>query len=443
MYKKKQVALPKSNIKKYQLVKGMKDIVPEEQPFWSFVKDQVEKIAGEYSYQKIDTPVLESTNLFVRSVGEDTDIVTKEMYSFIDQGGENVTMRPEGTASIVRAYNEHGMVNLPQPVKFFYFGPMFRYDKPQSGRYRQFYQFGFEALGEAEPIIDAQQIFLGYKIFQSCGLNVSTQINSIGCSECRPVYQNLLIDYFKNIKSHLCDDCKKRMTKNPLRILDCKEKKCQELLVNLPQTVDNLCDNCRNHFVRVLEYLDELEVPYILNARIVRGLDYYTRTTFEFWANEEEEGRQNALGGGGRYDKLVELLGGRSTPAVGFAVGVERLITKMHDNDFAPPKSPAPDVFLAQLGNEARKRSLKLFEELKKAGFKAAESFAKNGIKPQLELANRLGVKYSLILGQKEILDKTILIRDMDGGIQEIINFEKIIPELEKRLGKRGENQPS
>jgi len=437
MIKKKQIPISKSIGKKYQLVKGMKDILPEEQPFWSWVKNTIEKVAEEYGYQKIDTPILENTNLFIRSVGEDTDIVSKEMYSFIDKGGENLTLRPEGTAGVARAYNEHGMVNLPQPVKLFYYGQMFRYDKPQAGRFRQFYQFGFESLGEAESILDAQQILIGYKIFQRCGINTSIQINSIGCEECRPIYQNLLTDYFKNIKNQLCEDCKKRLTKNPLKILDCKEKKCQELMTNLPQTVDNLCDNCHSHFVKVLEYLDELEVPYILNSRIVRGLNYYTRTTFEFWESEEEEGRQNALGGGGRYDKLIELLGGRPTPAVGFAVGIERLITKMHDSDFTPPKSPIPDVFLAQLGNEARKKSLKLFEELKKAGFKVAESFAKNGIKPQLDFANRLGVKYSLILGQKEILDGTILIRDMDGGIQEIINYEKIIPELEKRLGKK------
>lgn len=437
MPKKKQKQVVKSQLKKYQLVKGMNDILPADQRYWSYIIKTVEQIAQEYGYQKIDMPILEATNLFIRSVGEETDIVSKEMYSFLDKGGENVSLRPEGTAGIVRAYNEHGMVNFPQPVKLYYLGPMFRYDRPQAGRYRQFYQFGFEAIGEIESVLDAQQILIGYKIIKSCGITPSVQINSIGCQECRPIYQNLLIDFFKTNKNQLCEDCKRRLTKNPLRILDCKEKKCQELVASLPPTVDNLCDQCRSHFVKVLEYLDELEIPYNLNSRIVRGLDYYSRTTFEFWESEEEKGRQNALGGGGRYDDLVEILGGQPTPAVGFAAGIERLVMIMKNKDFAVPKAATPEIFLAQLGNEARKKILKLFEELKKAGFNVAESLAKNGIKPQLDLANKLGVKYSLILGQREVNDGTILIRDMDGGIQEIINFEKIIPELEKRFGKK------
>jgi len=433
---KKKVSLIKNPARKYQLVKGMNDILPDDQRYWFFIYDVLREIAQEFGYQRIDCPVVENTNLFTRSVGEETDIVSKEMYSFIDRGGEDIALRPEGTAGVVRAYNEHGMVNLPQPVKLYYVGPMYRYDKPQAGRFRQFYQFGFEAIGELEPVLDAQQILIAYKILQRLGINALVQINSIGCSECRPAYQNLIVDFLKNNKNQLCDDCKKRFQKNPLRILDCKEKKCQELLVNLPQTVDNLCENCRSHFVRVLEYLDELEIPYNLNSRIVRGLDYYTRTTFELWENEEEKGRQNALGGGGRYDNLVEILGGRPTPAVGFAGGIERIISIMKDKDVSVPKNPEPDVFVAQLGNEARKKILKLMEQLKKAGFTIAESLAKNGIKPQLELANKLGARFSLILGQKEIIDGTILIRDMKGGIQEIINYEKIIQELEKRLGK-------
>lgn len=436
MYKKKPALPIKSTGRKYQSVKGMNDIMPEFQKYWSYILQTVEAIAQKYGYQKIDTPMVESTGLFTRSVGEETDIVSKEMYSFIDKGGDNITLRPENTAGIVRAYNEHGMVNLPQPVKLYYHGPMFRYDKPQSGRYRQFYQFGFEALGEAESVLDAQLILIGFKILEACGISSNIQINSIGCKDCRPQYENLLADYLKGQKNNLCDDCKKRLIKNPLRILDCKEKTCQELMVDLPQTVDNLCEGCREHFVKVLEFLDELEIPYTLNNKIVRGLDYYNRTTFEFWDQDEEKGRQNALGGGGRYDSLVELLGGRPTPAVGFAVGIERVIQLMKDNDFAPPKIPTPEIFLAQLGNEARKKTLKLFEELTRAGYRVAESLSKTSIKPQLDLANKLGVRYSLILGQKEIIDGTILIRDMDGGIQEIINFEKIIQELEKRLKK-------
>jgi len=439
MPRKKKTVATKTSSKKFQLVKGMHDVLPEDEKFWNFVTETVKKIASDYGYQKIDTPILEFTDLFTRSVGAETDIVSKEMYSFVDQGGDNISLRPEGTAGVVRAYNEHGMFNLPQPVKVFYIGQMFRHESPQSGRFRQFYQFGFEAIGEYEPILDAQQIVIGYKILQACGITSMVHVNSVGCQECRPDYINILTDFFKDMKSQLCDECKKRLLKNPLRILDCKEKKCQELTANLPQTVDHLCEECRDHFVKVLEYLDELEIPYFLNSRIVRGLDYYTKTSFEFWEGEDESGRQKAFGGGGRYDKLVEQLGGRSTPAVGFAAGMERIINKMKDNDFTVPLNRKPDIFLAQLGNEARKKTLRLYEELKQAGYYVAESMSKNGIKPQLELANKLGVRYSLILGQKEIIDGTILIRDMEGGIQEVINYEKIFIELEKRFNKQGE----
>lgn len=438
MVKKKKSLLVKTGPKKFHSIKGMNDILPDEQKYWSYIIDVVRSVAEDYSYQKINTPILESTKLFSHSVGEETDIVSKEMYSFNDKNGDNITLRPEGTAGVVRSYVEHGMVNLTQPIRLFYIGPMFRYDRPQSGRYRQFYQFGFEAIGEGEAVLDAQQILIGYKIFQACGLECSIQINSIGCKECRPTYQALLTDFLKDVKSQLCEDCKKRAIKNPMRVLDCKEKTCQELTANLPQIVDNLCEDCRNHFVKVLEYLDELEIPYVLNSRIVRGFDYYSRTTFEFWESEEEGGRQKAFGGGGRYDDLVEELGDHSAPAVGFAAGIERMIIKMKDNDFTIPKNKEPEIFLAQLGNEARKKTLKLYEELKKEGYKVAESLSKNGIKPQLELADKLRVKYTLILGQKEIIDGTLLIRDMDGGIQEVIDYKKIIPELEKRLRKTG-----
>jgi histidyl-tRNA synthetase len=326
------------------------------------------------------------------------------------------------------------MVNQPQPAKLFYWGPFFRHDRPQAGRYRQFYQFGFEVLGEAHPIIDAQLILLAFILYKELGINVTMQVNSIGCMTCREEYKKVLFEYYKSRKNALCENCKKRLLKNPLRLLDCKETDCRELSQEAPQMVDHLCEECRNHFVRVLEYLDELEITYVLNPKIVRGLDYYTKTTFEIWTSEED-GSQ-ALGGGGRYDVLVEQLGGRPTPAAGFASGIERLIIKMRDKGVAPKEDKNPEIFIAQLGDLARKKCLKLFEEIRKAGILVAESFSKDGIKPQLEIADKLGAKIALILGQKEIMDETIIFRDMENGIQENVDFKKTIQEIKKRLEK-------
>ena len=425
----------------FQLVKGMKDILPEEQKYWKFIYDLVEEQASKFGFKRINVPMVEETQLFSRSVGQATDIVEKEMYSFIDKGGENISLRPEFTAGIARAYIEHGMLNLPQPVKLFTWGPCFRYDRPQAGRYRQFYQYNFEIIGEKDPVADAQIIQIAYSINKLVNLPTVIQINSIGCPLCRPDYEQVLKDYFKKHRSKLSEISQKRLNKNTLRILDSKDKADQPIIENAPQQVDHLCDECKNHFIQVLEYLDELEVPYALNPTIVRGLDYYNRTTFEVTVLEDDESnkeqsRQTALGGGGRYDDLIELVGGRPTPAVGFASGMERLIMQLKEKDFKIPNFPAPQIFLAQLGPEARRRALTLFEELYKAGFKIREAFSKDGLKPQLETADRLGAKLCLILGQKEIIDGTVMIRDMDGGIQEIVDCKKVIPELHKRLDK-------
>ncbi len=418
-----------------QLLRGFKDILPAEQKYWSFIRDKAEKIAQVYGFEKIDLPILEETALFIRSVGKETDIVEKEIFSFVDRGGENVSLRPEATASISRAYIGHGMLNLPQPVKLFYEGPMFRYDRPQSGRYRQFNQIGFEALGDLNPVLDAQLIIISYNIFKELGLDVNIQINSIGCPTCRKEYKVQLVNYYKSQKNDLCEDCKSRLSKNPLRLLDCKEEKCQAIAEDAPQIVDWLCDECKNHFVKVLEFLDELEINYNLNPHLVRGLDYYTKTVFEIWPESSEKKAQNALGGGGRYDNLTELLGGRPTPAVGVALGLERTILKIKELGIEVPEQEKPDIFLAQLGEAAKRKALSLYEDLRKEGFNIAESFAKDGLKNQLDIANKLGAKYTLILGQKELSEETILLREMEGGMQETINYNKIIKELKKRLG--------
>ncbi|MBU1921970.1 histidine--tRNA ligase [Patescibacteria group bacterium] len=418
-----------------QLVRGMKDILPNSEPYWEFVYNKVAGLAKDFNYGRIEVPILEETNLFVRSVGRDTDIIEKEMYTFEDRGGDTVSMRPEATAGVVRAYINHGMLNLPQPVKLWYWGPMFRYDRPQSGRYRQFFQFGFEALGDEGAIVDAQLIIIAHDFFKEIGLPVTIQINSLGTPESCQVFKVELVAYYRSRRGQLCDDCKKRLNKNPLRLLDCKEAQCREIRNEAPQIVDWLDEDSKNHFMKVLEYLDEVEVPYVLNPFLVRGLDYYTRTVFEIWPEgDDEEARQNSLGGGGRYDLLTELLGGRPTPAGGFAVGIERIVNAMKAKEVTLPPVKKPKIFLAQLGEAARTRALSIFEEFRAADIPVAEAFSKDSLKAQLEIADSLGVKFTLVLGQKEVLDGTVLIRDMEAGIQEIVDQRKIIKEVKKKL---------
>lgn len=417
----------------FQLVKGMKDILPEEQVYWDLLKQRVKEIAAHYGFSRIETPIVESTSLFKRTVGEDTDIVNKEMYSFVTQGGDKLSLRPENTAGVVRAYIEHGMLNLAQPVKLFYIGPQFRHDKPQAGRYRQFWQFGFEAIGDDDPVIDAQLILISYSLLKELGLDVEVQINSVGDSLCRPQYLKVLKQYYQPLKKDLCKDCQERLNKNALRLLDCKNKHCQELAVNAPQLIDHLSEDCKNHFMSVLEYLDESDIKYTLNPRLVRGLDYYTKTAWEI-IEVGDEGKLNALGGGGRYNDLVALLGGRETPAVGFAVGMERVILSMQEAKVEIDRKNTRDIYVAQLGGEARKKALKLFNQLRLKGFRLAENMSKKGLRDQLEVADKKGAKYTLILGQKEISDDTILIRDMESGVQEIVDYRKVENEIRKRL---------
>lgn len=430
----------KSAPKGIQLLRGMKDILPEDAPYWDQVTDTVRSIAAAYGFQRIETPVLEETNLFIRSVGKETDIVEKEMFSFADQSGDNVSLRPENTAGVARAYLEHGMVSLPQPVKLFYLGPFFRHNRPQAGRYRQFFQIGFEVIGEAHPIIDAQLILLAYALYRDLDLSISLQVNSVGHPDCRREYEKALVDFYRTRKNELCEDCKRRLQRNPLRLLDCKVEHCRELAADAPQIVDYLCDADRQHFMQLLEYLDSLELPYTLNPRIVRGLDYYSRTAFEIWPQEGEPGSQQELGGGGRYDYLIETLGGRPTPAAGFACGIERTVLLLKERQQAPPSPKQLDVFIAQLGDQARKKCLKLFEELRREGFSVGESLSKSGIKQQLEIANRRRARYAMILGQKELVDGTILLRDMENGIQEVVDFQKTALELRKRLERQKPN---
>ena len=415
-------------------VRGFKDLLPADANFWAFISDKLRAVAASHGFEAIETPIVESVGLFVRAVGKGTDIVEKEMFVFADRGGDNVCLRPEGTAGIARAYINHGMLSLPQPVKLWYFGPMFRYERPQSGRLREFHQAGFEVFGEANPIVDAQLMIAAVGFLGDLGLqNLTLQVNSIGCPKCREKFKEALLNYFRGHRPQLCEDCKKRLLKNPLRILDCKNESCAALKAGAPQIVDWLDDDCKNHFTRVLEYLDDAGIAYVLNPYLVRGLDYYTRTVFEIWPGEEDRG-QNTLCGGGRFDGLIELLGGRPTPAVGMAMGIERIITRLREVQAPISAPPKPDVFIAALGEPARKKSLLLFEDLRRAGIIASENFSREGLKNQLESANKFGSRYAVILGQKEVSDGTAIIRDMDSSSQETVDFRKIAAELQKKL---------
>lgn len=413
--------------------RGMKDILPGEQGYWNQVRKVLESSYQKYGFERIDIPVLEYSNIFSGSIGEQTDIMEKEIYTFKTKGGDDVALRPEFTAGIARAYIQHGMNVLPKPVKLFSIGQAYRYDRPQEGRYREFWQANFDIFGEEDSILDAEIMQLAFRVLNNLKLkNVQFQVNSIGCADCRKAYLNLLVSYFKSKNKKLCKDCKKRLAVNPLRILDCKEDKCAQVSSGAPQTVDHLCDDCHDHFKSLLEYLDELEIPYAINPSLVRGLDYYARTVFEIWSLSE--GKKLSLGGGGRYDMLIEGLGGEPTPAIGFGLGLDRLVMEMKRVNAKPYEAPKPRVFLAQLGRLAKRKSLRLFADLEKNGILVAESFGRGGLKSQLRTANKLGVDITLIVGQKEALDDTVIVKNMVSGTQETISKEKLLGAIKKIL---------
>lgn len=421
---------------KFQTLTGMHDILPDEQIYFKKILKAVENIANYYSFGRIDVPVLEQADVFSKGTGQNTDIVEKEMYVFRTKGGELVALRPEFTPGIARSYIENGMYNLPQPVKLWTTGPCFRHERPQAGRYRQFNQFSFEALGEKNPSIDGQIIQMSYDILKELSFkNINIEVNSIGDSECRPYFKKILTSYFRSKKSSLCSDCQRRLKENPLRILDCKEEKCQRVRAGAPQMIDHLCENCHAHFKQVLEFLDELELPYALNPYLVRGLDYYTKTVFEIIEKSEDGLSLGALIGGGRYDGLVKLLGGRDTPGCGAAGGIERILAVMKAAGKKPSsKDEKAEIFLAQLGQMAKRKSLKLFEEFRAAKIPMAESFSKDSLRTQLRTADKMGIRWVLIFGQKEALEDFITLRDMKDGTQKEIKLNKVVEEMKKKV---------
>lgn len=423
--------------KMFQVLRGMHDIVPKEEKYWKATFRTAEGLAEYFQFGRIDTPVLEDAHLYIRSVGKGTDIVDKEMYIFEDADGGKIAMRPEGTAGVARAYITNGLWNQVQPVKVWYYAPMFRRDRPQAGRYRQHYQIGFETFGIKDPAVDAELILLSHDFYQDLGLPIQVHINSLGNADERERYKNELVSYYRSKRSYLCEDCRVRLTKNPLRVLDCKEPQCQPVKEEAPQILDWLGEESQLHFRKVLEYLDELGISYQLTPTLVRGLDYYNDTIFEFYTGDENT--SFSLGGGGRYDGLIEQLGGKPTPAAGVGLGVERAILALQTKEAETKTSKVPDMkyqlFFAQLGEPARRRALKMINDLRSSDIKIAFNFFKTSLKSQMELANNLGATYVLILGQKEVQDKTIIIRDMESGVQEIVDQRKLEPILRRKLG--------
>lgn len=428
----------KQKPKGYDLLRGMKDILPKDSKNWMLLMNTAQSIAESYGFSYIETPVLEPAQLFVRGLGKGTDVVDKEMYVFDDKDGDKICLRPEMTASVARAYVTHGLHTQTQPLKVWYFDKMFRHDRPQAGRQRQFHQFGAEMIGVRDPVVDAELIAVSYNYLRDLGINTEVHLNSIGSLDDRNNYIVELVGYLRSKRSYLSEESKKRMTKNPLRVLDSKDEADQEVIAEAPQIIDWLSADSKSFFMKVLEYLDELQIPYVLKPTLVRGLDYYSDTVFEIYSEDGEEGQQSALCGGGRYDGLLEQLGGTPTPACGFSVGIERVLTQLRKKQQAEPEQKVVEnrMYFAQLGEQARRRALSIIEDLRRKGIRVGFHLSKSSLKQQLELADKQGATHAIILGQKEVQDGTVIIRDMDSGIQEIVDQKKIAKEIEKILSR-------
>jgi histidyl-tRNA synthetase len=417
----------------YQAPRGTIDILPEDEAYWRYVREKVEKVASLYGYRQIETPAFEDASLFRRSVGAGTDIVEKEMYIFKDLGGNELALRPEGTAPVCRAYLEYGMASLPQPVKLFYVVPVFRYERPQAGRLREHHQFGFEAIGEGDATLDAEVIAMAWRFYLMTGLTgLTLQINSIGCRACRPAYIGTLKDYYQNHLAGLCEDCRTRLERNPLRLLDCKQASCQAFAGAAPKSYEHLCPECAAHFADLKRYLGVLEIPFVINSRLVRGLDYYTRTVFEI--QPLIEGGQSTIGGGGRYDNLIGELGGKPTPAIGFATGIERVILNLKRQNLAIPGLPGPSIFVANIGPGTKDVAFALTARLQAAGLGVLQAMGEASLRAQLRKANSLGVRFALIIGDDELKNGTVMLRDMAGASQEVMPLADVARLLQNKL---------
>lgn len=418
----------------YESVRGMRDILPEETGYWTFLEEAVREVARRFNYREIRPPLVEHTALFSRGIGEATDVVTKEMYTFPDKKGRSLTLRPEATASVVRAYVEHGLHATEPFQKLYYIGPMFRYEKPQKGRSRQFHQYGVEAIGSLDPALDVEVIALAWELMDSLGLTgLSLRLNSIGCAADRAHYREVLREYFTPRIGSMCEDCQRRYEENPLRILDCKNTICQSHIEGAPGSADHLCKDCAEHFASVKEYLDRLGLSYAIDPRLVRGLDYYTRTVFELVS--KDLGAQDALLGGGRYDDLVEMLGGPSTPAVGFAGGMERLILVLKGRMDTSQNQMRLDLFLATLGEEGRALALELAKGLRSCGVSVDLDYRGRTLRKQMAQANRLKTRYLLVLGDDEATSRKGKLKEMDTGEEtEVMLTTKEIEQVIERF---------
>ena len=412
-----------------QAPKGTHDIYGDDMRLWRYIEDEIRQITDAFGYTEIRTPFFEHTELFLRGVGESTDIVQKEMYTFEDKGGRSLSLRPEQTAGAARAYVERGMHSKPQPTRFFYIGPNFRYEKPQHGRYRQHHQFGVEVYGAYTPATEAEVISLGHTLIGRLGIgNVTTHINSIGCEECRRVYHQKLKDFLADRLEWFCHTCRERFNKNPLRILDCKVDSCQALLTEAPLVLDALDEECRTHFEELQLLLTRMDVPFVVDPKVVRGLDYYTRTVFEFISPDF------SVGGGGRYDGLIAQVGGPPTGGVGFGMGIERLVLQLKEK--TPIAAPGPALFIGHADADGARKAHELVYKLRKAGIKAESDIIGRSVKAQMKYANKVQARYTTILGCDELANSAVNLKDMQTGEQVKAGFD----ELAKLLAMKGES---
>lgn len=415
----------------YKAPRGTYDILPDQQQEWRYVENIATNLAHNYGYQLLETPIFENTNLFSRGIGQTTDVVEKEMYSFEDRGGESITLRPEGTAPVCRAYLEHGMHNLPQPVRMFYLCPIFRYERPQAGRYREHHQFGVECIGDVDPSIDAEIISMAWNLMKRLGLkNLSLLLNTIGDSNCRPAYIDELKLYYSEQVNELCGDCKNRLNRNALRLLDCKKDNCIKVADNAPQILNHLCAECLDHWNQLINHLDSLSIPYLINHKLVRGFDYYTRTVFEI--QPAEEGAQSNICGGGRYDGLIEQIGGPHTPGIGFGVGIERLIINLKRQNIHIPLSPPASALVVHIGNQAKLIALGLSQTLREKGIDTILGPSGRSIKAQMRYANAAKIPFAIIIGEEEIQKNVVVLRDMNAGAQNEFNIEEAIAAIQQ-----------
>ena len=419
-----------------RIPKGMHDILPSERPFWDRLLKVSRDLAEFYGFGYLETPILEFAKIFEKGTGEETDIVQKEMYTLRTKGGDVLALRPEFTPAVMRAYVEHGLSRMGQPQKLFSYGPLFRHESPQAGRYRQLHQVNFEVIGgQNDPIYDAQVMIIFQRILDELRIkSTELKVNSIGCKICRPIYKKQLVNYYRGLERKLCADCVKRLKTNPLRLLDCKNPECQEFKAKAPNLFDKLCVICSTHLKSVLEYMDELKISYELDNQLVRGMDYYSRTVFEFSVKGLDIG---SVAGGGRYDYLMEMLEGRPTPAVGGAGGAERLIAAMRAQEIKLPPRTGKKVFLIHVGELAKKKSLNIIEDLRSAGIGVSEALGRESLKAQLKTADKEGYELALIFGQKELFEQSIIIRDLKKSLQETVAIAKLKEEIKKRLKDR------